>query len=69
NIVDYDALLLYLYQYDDISLPEFLYNSLLYQKSKLHKLHHVTGMIFAGKEALGAPNLTDETLELLHKNH
>ena len=26
-------------------------------------------MIFAGKEALGAPNLTDETLALLNKNH
>jgi len=42
---------------------------LQYVFKRLEGIPHVTGMIFAGKEALGAPNLTDETLELLHKNH
>ena len=42
---------------------------LQYLFKRLEGIPHVTGMIFAGKEALGAPNLTDETLELLHKNH
>ena len=40
-----------------------------YVFKRLEGIPHVTGMIFAGKEALGAPNLTDETLALLNKNH
>ena len=40
-----------------------------YLFKRLEGIPHVTGMIFAGKEALGAPNLTDETLALLNKNH
>ena len=40
---------------------------LQYLFKRLEGIPHVTGMIFAGKEALGAPNLTDGTLELLHK--
>ena len=37
-----------------------------YVFKRLEGIPHVTGMIFAGKEALGAPNLTDETLALLN---
>ena len=40
-----------------------------YVFKRLEDIPHVTGMIFAGKEGLGAPNLTDETLALLNKNH
>ena len=40
-----------------------------YVFNRLDGVPHVTGMIFAGKEALGAPNHIDETVELLNKYH
>ena len=40
-----------------------------YVFSRLDGVPHVTGIIFAGKEALGAPNHIDETLETMNNLH
>ena len=45
----------------DLQTTEMLTSEdLQYVFKRLEGIPHVTGMIFAGKEALGAPNLTDE---------
>lgn len=40
-----------------------------YVFNRLEGVPHVTGIIFAGKEALGAPNHIDETLEAMNTLH